>query len=84
MAVINSTDIPGFSLTDTLASLPGISDVVNIVKAIGILIALYILFLIIRGFSQISLAKNMKKVLTNVEEINSKMDNLGNSNKKKK
>jgi len=77
---INATQlIPSIKASDIfqgLSSLPGITDIILIIKAIGILIVLYIIFLIIKGISQISMVSRLKRIAGNVEEINSKMDLL--------
>lgn len=71
-------------LVKGLIGLPGVSDILLIIKAVGILIALYIIFLIIRAISQISMASRLKVLAKNVEEINSKMDLLvGKKNTKR-
>ena len=76
--VINATTvIPSSAMGDLvtgLMSLPGVTDILMIIKAIGILVALYVVFLIIRGITQISMASRLKVIALNVEEMNRKMD----------
>lgn len=80
MDIVNATQVTSSSLLGDilrgLTSLPGVSDIILIVKAIGILVALYVIFLIIRGISQISMASRLKTIATNVEQMNAKMDLL--------
>ncbi len=91
MDIVNATQVTSSSLFgeifNGLTSLPGVGDIILIVKAIGILVALYIIFLIIRAISQISMAARLKVLATNVEQINQKMDLLvgkRNTRKEKK
>jgi hypothetical protein len=64
-----------------LAGLPGsvssnIIFLINLGKAIGIAILVYIIFLIIRSISQIRISSRIKSIAKNVEEINSKLDSI--------
>ena len=56
--VLNATSIiPSSAVSDlfnSILSLPGVPDVINIIKAVGILIALYIIFLIIRFLNKLN------------------------------
>jgi hypothetical protein len=71
-------------LVKGIINLPGVTDIILIIKTVGVLIALYIIFLIIRAISQISMASRLKRIANNVEQINSKLDLLvGKKNTKK-
>lgn len=89
MAVIeNITAIPSSGLIsdvlEKLVNLPGVSNLVKILSAVGIILFIYFIFLIIRTISQIKHNANIKKLAKNVEEINSKMDVLiGRKGKKR-
>ena len=71
-------------LVKGIINLQGVTDIILIIKTVGVLIALYIIFLIIRAISQISMASRLKRIANNVEQINSKLDLLvGKKNTKK-
>ena len=60
-------------------NLPGsitsnIAFIINLGKALGIAILIYIIFMIIRSITQIRSSLRMKGIAKNVEEINKKMD----------
>jgi len=55
---------------------------INILEAIGIVVLIYIIFLIIRAFFAINTNRRIKKISENVEQINSKLDNLVKKKKK--
>ncbi len=69
---------------NSLINLPGVSTLVKIFQAIGIILAVYFIFLIIRAITQINTSLRFKKLVKNVEEINKKLDILvGNKSGKK-
>lgn len=68
---------------DKLVNLPGVGNLINILKAVGIVLFVYFIFLIIRTISQIKHNFNIKKIAQNVEEINHKMDILTSKKEKK-
>lgn len=89
MAIENVTSMTDSSLIagilDKLASLPGISALISILQAVGVVIFVYFIFLIVRIITQIKHNLNIKKIALNVEEINKKMDLLvGKKGKDKK
>ena len=71
-----SSALGGLDLLGALYGLPGISTLINIGKAVGIAILIYIIFLIVRTITQILYSLRFKKVAKDVGEINRKMDLL--------
>jgi hypothetical protein len=71
-----STAFGGLDLLGALYGLPGISTLINIGKAVGIAVLIYIIFLIVRTVTQILYSLRFRKVAQNVEDINKKMDLL--------
>jgi glycerol-3-phosphate acyltransferase PlsY len=69
---------------DKLLNLPGVSTLVKILQAVGIVLFIYFIFLIIRVISQIRHNTNIRRLAQNVEEINKKMDLLVGKKIKKK
>jgi len=49
---------------------------INILEAIGIVVLIYIVFLIIKAFFSVRMNERIKKISNNVEEINQKLDSL--------
>ncbi|MEK6885409.1 MAG: hypothetical protein AABX17_00410 [Nanoarchaeota archaeon] len=88
MAIENITMVPDSGLVaeilDKLINLPGVSTLVKILQAVGIIIVIYFIFLIVRMITQIRHNLNIKALAKNVEEINKKMDVLIGKDKKKK
>lgn len=83
IAIINNTTA-NLSTLDVLSRIPGFQGLVKVGLAVGILILVYIIFLIIRSVTQISYSFRFKRMTKNVEEINKKMDILIEKNKGKK
>lgn len=69
-----SLSVPG--LIGILSNLPGFDTLVRVGVTIGILLIVYIVFLIIRSITQILYSIRFGRMTKNVEEINKKMDIL--------
>ena len=63
-------------IVQVLNTIPGLSGLIKIGQVAGIIVIIYILFLILRGFFQAKQTLRMGKLLDNVKEINHKMDIL--------
>ncbi len=63
-------------IADKLVDLPGVSLLVKIGQALGIVIFVYIFILIVRAFVQMRQGLRIKSIAKNVEEINQKLDAL--------
>ena len=79
--VINETIL---SILSTLTTLPGVSTIIKIFQAVGIVILIYFIVLIIRTILQYRYAKNLSQIAKNVEQMNLKLDAFIDSNKKRK
>ena len=67
------------ALENLPASILGsLGTLINLGKAVGIAVIVYIVFMIIRSITQIKYSLRFKKLAKNVEEINRKMDVLIN------
>jgi len=74
---INATEaLSGINWANVLLGIPAINELLQIGKAVGIAVLVYIVFLIIRSITQILYSYRFKKVAKNVEQINQKMDKL--------
>jgi hypothetical protein len=63
----------------------GVGFLITLAKAIGVVLFIYIVFLIIRAVTQIGSARRLKRIAEGVDNINKKLDLLvGTKNKKKK
>jgi len=69
-------------LIGSIANIPGVSTLVKISQAVGIVILIYFIFLIIRAITQINTSRRFKKLVKSVEEINKKLDVLIDKKKK--
>jgi hypothetical protein len=74
-SIINGS-LNNINWSDIFSKIPGFQTLVNIGVALGLLLIVYIVFLIIRSITQILYSLRFKKVAKNVEEINQKMDIL--------
>jgi ABC-type anion transport system duplicated permease subunit len=83
MVTNDSTGLNVLDLIELLYGLPGIGKLIEIGKAIGIAVLVYITFLIVKTITQILYSLRIKKLTKNVEEINKKMDLLIGSKIKK-
>ena len=81
MALENITDIG--TLTTAVANLPGMSMLVKISQAVGIVVIMYILILIIKAFMQMKQTLRIRQIAKNVEEINNKLDKIVGKKRKK-
>ena len=72
MAVENITF--GGDFGEALASIPGLTDLIRIGKIAGVVIIVYIVFLIFKGIMEFSRVKYLKSIEKNVIEINKKLD----------
>lgn len=59
-----------------------LSPLITILKAIGILVLIYIIFLVIRALLRLRDSSRLKKISKNVAEINDKLDILVRRGKK--
>ncbi len=78
-----------FELKEGLQNLPpeiinSIGNLVYILKAAGILLILYIIFIIIKGYFDIKRSIRIKNINEKIDEMNDKLDVLINKGKKKK
>lgn len=71
-------------VSNALSNIPGMSTIIQISKAVGIVIIIYIIVLILRALIDMKQALRFKKLAKNVEEINQKMDILTGKKGKKK
>jgi hypothetical protein len=77
----NAPELSGQIIKTVINSLP--PAVVQGAKVLGVVVIIYILFLIVRTFFQIRSARKIRKMAENIEEINKKMDILLKGRKKK-
>ena len=84
--VVNES-VSNIDIGSVLSKLPGFSSLVKVGIGLGIVIIIYVVFLIIRSITQILYSRRFGKMTRNVEEINQKMDillrNTSKANKKK-
>lgn len=71
VSIANITEVVG-----AVGKIPGVSGLINIGKALGIAVIVYLIFLIIRSIVSINYSLRFKRLTQNVEEINQKMDTL--------
>ncbi len=71
------------TVLNKLIELPGVSNLVKIFQAVGIVLLIYFIFLIIRTITQIRHNIHIKAITKNVEDINKKMDVLIDKKNKK-
>ena len=71
-------------LISSLSTIPGMSTLVDVLQALGVVIFVYFIFLIIRAITQINTSLRFKRLVKTVEEINGKLDVLieGKTSKK--
>jgi hypothetical protein len=83
-----TANISSDSITNTFLSIPGISSIMKLGKAVGIAILVYIIFMIVRTITQIISSRRSGRMIKNIDEINRKMDiiikNIDKSKAKKK
>lgn len=72
-SILNNSIIQG-DITTKITG--GLDNVILILKAIGVLILIYIIFLIIRWVSDILRNRRIKKIYEKVNEIDEKVDML--------
>jgi len=77
----NATEISGQIIKTVINNLP--PAVVRGAKVLGIVVIVYIVFLITRTFFQIRSARKIRKMEENIEEIKKKVDILFKERKKK-
>lgn len=85
--ILNASEVmKDLNLAETISNIPGIAGLITLGKAIGIVVLVYLAFLIIRSITQILYSVRFRRLYKNVEEINKKMDVLisKSGNKKKK
>ncbi len=63
-------------LVNAISTLPGIAGLIKIGQVAGIVVIVYVVFLILKSFFQIKQTMRMGKLVDNVKEINQKMDIL--------
>ncbi len=80
-SVINTTE-----LTKELSGyvLDKLSPLITIFKILGVVVLIYVIFLIIKALFRLKTAYNIGKIARNVEEINGKLDMLIATTKTKK
>jgi len=74
-------EVVNFLPPDILSSL---ETLIYILKAAGVILIIYVIFLLIKGYFDIIKSKRIKIILDSVNEINNKLDSLLEKNKKKK
>jgi uncharacterized membrane protein len=72
------------SMANAVANIPGMGAIMEISRAIGIVVLIYLAILIFKAIVQTRQALNFKKLTNNVEEINKKMDILIGKREKKR
>jgi len=77
----NAPELSGQIIKTLINSLP--PAVVQGAKVLGVVVIVYIVFLIVRTFFQIRSARKIRKMAESIEEINKKMDILLKGRKKK-
>jgi len=84
--IVNES-VSNIDWSSVLSKIPGFSSLVKVGIGLGIVIIVYVVFLIIRSITQILHSRRFGKMTRNVEEINQKMDillrNISKANKKK-
>lgn len=70
------------NINDIIAGVPGVSFLITLAQAIGVLVLIYIIFLIVRAASGIKTASRLKRIAEVVESIDKKLDILTNKKKK--
>ena len=70
------------NINDIVSAIPGVSILVTIAKAIGVLVLIYISFLIVKAFIGIKSASRLKRIADSVESIDKKLDLLVGKRKK--
>lgn len=81
-SIIDGVNLTASDIAQSLSAVPGVSTLVKIGQIAGILVIVYLAFLLVRMVFQIKYAISMKKLNQNVEEINKKMDKLIGKSKK--
>jgi len=74
--VINGLINGSNGFVDILSSIPGMAGLIKIGQVAGIVVIVYIVFLILKGFFQMKQTMRLGKLVDNVKEINQKMDLL--------
>ena len=64
------------NINDIISGVPGVSMLVTIAKAIGVLVLIYIAFLIIKAIVGIKSSLRLKRIAEGVESIDKKLDVL--------
>ncbi len=82
--MVENTSLGGLDLLGAIYGMPGISQLINIGKAVGIAVLIYLIFLIVKTITEILYSLRFKRLTKNVDEINKKMDLLIAKEKKKK
>jgi len=77
----NAPELSGQIIKTIINNLP--PAVVQGAKVLGVVVIIYILFLIVRTFFQIRSARRIGKMAENIEEIKNKVDILLKERKKK-
>ena len=85
LELINQSASEGLtaSMISAVGSLPGMKEIFAISKAIGIVVLVYLGILILKAIIQTWQARNFKRLVKNVEEINQKLDILVGKKRKK-
>jgi len=66
----------GSALGSAFTNIPGMSTILQISKAVGIVIIIYLIVLIFQAVLQMRQSLRFKNLVKNVEEMNKKMDLL--------
>ena len=80
--VLEESVINNSAVINALSSIPAFANLIRIGQAVGIIIIIYIGFLILRGVLQIKQHKKIAKVAEDLESINKKLDRLIRASKK--
>lgn len=88
MVEINSTSAIIPIIFDSLKSMSGAATLVKLGQAVGIVVLVYLVFLIIRAITDILASLRFRKMNKNIAQINDKMDiiiaSLGSKSKARK
>ena len=63
-------------MTNAFANIPGFNTIIQISKAVGIAVIVYLVILMVKAIIQARQSMRLKLIAKNVEEINSKLDLL--------
>ena len=74
MAIGEITEGVGQGIANAVVSMPGIAALIKIGQVAGIIVIVYVLFLIVKGIFTIKHANRLKRIDNHVAAINHKME----------